>query len=82
VDHGVTAGSAIEATDDPIIDNSRAEDLTRETVEMFEVSEVMNQVRGLVSFGTVVAAEGVVEVFLVNFQPDLVSRLDMFSFLR
>jgi hypothetical protein len=67
VDHGVTTGSAIEATGDPVVDYSRAEDPTREIVEMLEVYEVMNQVRRLVSSGTVVAAEGVVEAFLVNF---------------
>jgi hypothetical protein len=49
---------------------------------MLEDFEVMNWVRGLVSSRTIVAAEGVVEAFLVNFWPNLVSRLDLFSFLR
>jgi hypothetical protein len=49
---------------------------------MLKVSEVVKRVRGLVSFGTVVAAEGTVEAFLANFQPNLVSRLNLFSFLH
>ena len=58
-----------------LCDYSRVEHLTRETMEMLEVSKVMKWVKGLVSFGTVVAAEGAVEAFLVNFWPNLVSRI-------
>ena len=55
---------------------------TREIMEMLEVSEVMKWVGGLVSSRIVVVAEGAVEAFLVNFWPNLVSRLDLFSILR
>jgi hypothetical protein len=65
-----------------LFDYSRIEDLTHETKEMLEVSEVMKWVGGLVSSRTVVTAECAVEVFSVNFQHNLVSRLDSFSFLR
>ena len=47
-------------------------------MEVLEVSKVVKQVRGLVSFG---AAKGVVEAFSANFWPNLVSRFDSFSFL-
>ena len=50
-----------------LCDYSRVEDLTHETIEMLEVSEVMKRVRGLVSSGTVVMAECVKEAFLVDF---------------
>jgi hypothetical protein len=65
-----------------LCDYSRVKDLARETMEMLEVSEVVKRVRGLVSSRTVVTTECVVEAFSANFRPNLVSRLDSFSFLR
>jgi ribosomal protein L35AE/L33A len=64
-----------------LYDYSRVEDPTRKTMEMLEVFEVMKQVEGLVSSGTVVAVEGAVGAFSVNFRPNLVGRLDLFFFL-
>jgi hypothetical protein len=51
-------------------------------MEMLEVSEVVKQVGGLVSSRIVVMAGCAVEAFSVIFRPDLVSRLDSFSFLH
>jgi hypothetical protein len=65
-----------------LCDYSIVKDLARETMEMLEVSEVMKQVRGLVSSRTVVTAECAVEAFSANFRPNLVSRLNSFSFLH
>jgi hypothetical protein len=59
-----------------------AKDPTHETLEMLEVSEVTKRVEGLVSSGTIAMARCAVEAFLANFRPNLVSRLDSFSFLR
>ena len=50
-----------------LCDYSRVEHLTRETMEMLEVSEVTKRVRGLVSSGTVVTTECAMEAFSVDF---------------
>jgi hypothetical protein len=65
-----------------LCDYSGVKDLTRETMEMLEVSKVVKQVGGLVSSGTIVAAKGAVEAFSANFRPNLVRHLDLSSFLR
>ena len=65
-----------------LCDYFRVKDPTRETMEMLEVSKVMKQVGGLVSSRTVVIAGCAVEAFSAIFWPDLVSRLDSFSFLH
>jgi hypothetical protein len=75
-------GLAVEAASDPPVRLFWGEDPTYETMEMLEVSEVMKQVGGLISSRIVVMAGCAVEAFSVIFRPDLVSRLDSFSFLH
>ena len=63
-----------------LYDYSGVDDPTRETMEMLEVSKVMKQVRGFVTYGTVVAVECAVEAFSVTCRPNLVRRPGSFSF--
>lgn len=65
-----------------LLDYYRIEDPTCKTMEMLEVSKIMKRVRGLVSSRTLVAIEGTVEAFSVNFRPNLVSHLDLLPFLH
>jgi hypothetical protein len=65
-----------------LCDYLRVKDPTRESSEALNATKVMKQVGGFVSSRTVVAAECVVEAFLVTHQPNLVSCPGLFSFHR
>lgn len=65
-----------------LCDYSRVEDPTHEATKMLEASEVTKRIGEVVSSRTIVTAEGAVEAFSANFQPNLVSHLDPFPFLR
>lgn len=57
-------------------------DPTREFSKALDVAEIMKRVGGFVSFGVIVSAECVVEVFSATYRPNLVSRPSLFSFRR
>lgn len=81
MDHGGASSLAIETAATLLYDYPNVEDPTCETMEMLKVSEVMKWVMGLVFSGTIVMAGCAVDVFSVNFRPNLLGCLDSFFFL-
>jgi hypothetical protein len=65
-----------------LCDYSGVEDPTRESSEELDATKVVKWVRGFVLSRVIVTTECVVEVFSASRRPNLVSRLDSFSFRR
>jgi hypothetical protein len=79
-DHDRATSPAPKASGDPVVRLLGVKDLTHESSEKLDATEVAKQVRRFFSFGTVVAAECAVEAFSVTYRPNPVSHPGSFFF--